>query len=81
MPSDVHRRVSSPAIARQVARLMPVDARPHLGVSVRVASISSVTSAAGQEAGLPVTIEATEFTWQGILAAIVRWEFDELAHR
>ena len=62
--------VSSPAIARQVARLIPADARQHLGSSVRLATISPVTSAACREVGLPVAVEATDFTWPGILAAI-----------
>jgi uroporphyrinogen III methyltransferase / synthase len=46
--------VSSPAIARNVSRLVPETARSQLGRKVRVASISPVTSAACQEVGLPV---------------------------
>ncbi len=66
--------VSSPAIARQVARLMPEEAHIHLGKTIRVASISPVTTATCDEVGLPVSVEATEFTWNGILEAIVRAE-------
>jgi uroporphyrinogen III methyltransferase/synthase len=62
--------VSSPAIARNVARLMPEEARAVLGQSIRIASISPVTSVACREVGLPVSAEATEHTWEGILAVI-----------
>lgn len=66
--------VSSPAIARNVARLMPESVRALLGESIRVASISPVTSAACQEVGLPVSAEATEHTWDGMLVAIQQVE-------
>ncbi len=66
--------VSSPAIARNVARLMPEAARAHLGESIRIASISPVTSATCQEVALPVSAEATEHTWDGMLAAIQQVE-------
>ena len=79
-PDDVNQRliagqldwigVSSPAIARNVARMVPEGARSHLGGSIRIASISPVTSATCQEVGLPVSAEATEHTWHGMLAAI-----------
>ncbi|MEX0703551.1 MAG: uroporphyrinogen-III C-methyltransferase [Planctomycetales bacterium] len=62
--------LSSPSIARAVARLLPDAARDRLGTSLRLASISPVTTAAAQEAGLPVSAEAVEFTWEGIFAAI-----------
>lgn len=64
--------VSSSAIARNVARLLPEAAREQLGRGLRVASISPITSAACREVGLPVAAEATEHTWDGILAAIQR---------
>lgn len=66
--------VSSPAIARNVARLIPDVARMHLGERIRIASISPITSAACQEVGLPVSAEAIEHTWDGLLAAIQRVE-------
>ena len=69
--------VSSPAIARNVARLVPEAARLHLGQRIRIASISPVTSAACQEVGLPVSVEAIEHTWDGLLAAIQQVEQDE----
>ena len=66
--------VSSPAIARSVARLVPESARSQLGGQIRIASISPVTSAVCQEVGLPVSAEATMHTWDGILAVIQRVE-------
>lgn len=66
--------VSSPAIARNVARLVPDAARSRLGQSIRIASISPVTSALCQEVGMAVSAEATEHTWDGILAAIQQVE-------
>lgn len=62
--------LSSPAIARHVARLLPAAARGRLGQSIRVAAISPVTADAAREAGLPVHAVAREFTWKGIFAAI-----------
>jgi uroporphyrinogen III methyltransferase/synthase len=71
--------VSSPAIARNVWRLIPNEARQKLGQEIRIASISPVTSAACREIGLPVSAEATEFTWKGIVAAIQNSETETLA--
>ena len=62
--------LSSPSIARNLARLLPDSARARLGQSLRLASISPVTTAAAKEAGLPVHAEAVDSTWDGILAAI-----------
>jgi len=90
-PDDVNQRliagkldwigVSSPAIARNVARLIPEAARSQLGEHIRIATISPVTSAACQEAGLPISAEATEHTWEGILSAIQRVEQGETQRR
>lgn len=71
--------VSSPAIARNVWRLIPNEARQKLGQEIRIASISPVTSAACREIGLPVSAEATEFTWKGIVAAIQNSETETRA--
>jgi len=71
--------VSSPAIARNVARLLPDAARQYLGQQIRLASISPVTTAACQEVGLPVSAEAAEYTWNGILDAIVQAEQERAA--
>ena len=66
--------VSSPAIARNVARLLPEAAWQHIGQRTCIASISPVTTAACQEVRLPVSVEAAEHTWNGILAAIMQAE-------
>ncbi len=62
--------LSSPSIARNVVRLLDGEAT----CSARIASISPVTTAAAQSAGLQVDAEATEYTWPGLLNAIVRFE-------
>ncbi|HQZ68475.1 MAG TPA: uroporphyrinogen-III C-methyltransferase [Planctomycetaceae bacterium] len=81
---DVERRLkqgtldwiglSSPSIARRFAQLLE-----HAGIAAgdlrtRIATISPVTSAAARASGLKVDVEATEFTWPGILQAIERGE-------
>ena len=73
--------VSSPAIARNVVRLVPEAARTLLGGKIRIASISPVTSAVCQEISLPVSAEAIEHTWNGILSAIQRVEQEDTQRR
>ena len=63
--------LSSPSIARGVARLLPDSIKQKLGQSrLKFATISPVTSAAAREAGLPVSAEAATHTWEGLLQAI-----------
>jgi uroporphyrinogen III methyltransferase/synthase len=64
--------LSSPAIARQFAKLLPEWAKAQVGKNLKIVCISPVTSAAARESGLEVTAEATNHTWQGI--------FDEIKH-
>lgn len=64
--------LSSPSIARNLADKLSPAAKAQLGQQVKLVSISPVTSAAAQEAGLPIAAEADVFTWEGILQAIVR---------
>lgn len=64
--------LSSPSIARAVQKHLSPTARAQLGKTVRIASISPVTSAAAREAGLPVHAEAATYTWEGIFAAITQ---------
>ena len=64
--------LSSPSIARGVARLAR-SADVSLD-STRLASISPVTSQAAREVGLEVSVEAENYTWDGLLAAIVAAE-------
>lgn len=62
--------LSSPSIARNLADKLTPAARAQLGQQVLLASISPVTTAAAQEVGLLVSVEAKVFTWEGILQAI-----------
>ncbi|HCS53313.1 uroporphyrinogen-III C-methyltransferase [Rubinisphaera sp.] len=62
--------LSSPAIARQLAKLIPEQARQYLGNKIKLAAISPITAQAAEETGLPITAIATEFTWDGIFDAI-----------
>ena len=63
--------LSSPSIARGLARLIPEATRAHLGTKIRLASISPITTTAANEAGLPISAEARDHTWPGILQAIM----------
>jgi uroporphyrinogen III methyltransferase/synthase len=62
--------LSSPSIARGLANLLPESAKSQFGVTLRIASISPVTSEAARDAGLPVHAEATTYTWDGVFDAI-----------
>lgn len=62
--------LSSPSIARNIANRLTPAAKARLGDSVRLASISPVTTAAAAEVGLPIAVEATTYTWEGLLQAI-----------
>ncbi|HAA52712.1 MAG TPA: uroporphyrinogen-III C-methyltransferase, partial [Planctomycetaceae bacterium] len=64
--------LSSPSIARGVARLA-AESGASLD-STRLASISPVTSQAARDAGLQVSAEAVNYTWDGLLEAIVAAE-------
>ena len=63
--------LSSPSIARSLARLLTDDAKSWLGNKTKLASISPVTTAAAREAGLPIAAEAVEFTWEGLFQAMI----------
>lgn len=62
--------LSSPSIARNFSRLLSTKARNQVGKSIRLASISPVTTQAASEMGLQIDAEAEEFHWNGIFAAI-----------
>ena len=66
--------LSSPSIARGLKTLLPETALARLGNSVRLASISPVTSSAAKEVGLPIAAEAKDYTWDGIFEAIIAAE-------
>ncbi len=58
--------VSSSAIAKSLHRLFGKDLR-----QAKLASISPVTSATLRQLGLPPAVEATEYTMDGIVAAVL----------
>jgi uroporphyrinogen III methyltransferase/synthase len=62
--------LSSPSIARRLVELLAQGGIDLPSLRTRLASISPVTTAAAQEAGLSVVVEADEFTWAGLLTAI-----------
>ncbi|HSG70616.1 MAG TPA: uroporphyrinogen-III C-methyltransferase [Planctomycetaceae bacterium] len=64
--------LSSPSIARAMARLIPEEIRQT--AEFKIATISPVTSEAARESGFTVNAEATSFTWPGILDAIQAFE-------
>jgi len=66
--------LSSPSIARNLAGLIGSQALAHLDDRTRIAAISPVTAEAARDAGLPVHIEAEEFTWEGLFQAIIHAE-------
>lgn len=63
--------ISSPAIARNLYRLLSPQAAAAIGQQTKLASISPVTTSALQELGWPVAVEASTYTWDGILEAIM----------
>jgi uroporphyrinogen III methyltransferase/synthase len=64
--------LSSPSIARSLRNLLTPAALAQVGKTVRLASISPVTTAAAREVGLPIAAEAAVYTWDGLCDAIVR---------
>ncbi|HUG89874.1 MAG TPA: uroporphyrinogen-III synthase, partial [Planctomycetaceae bacterium] len=84
LPADAHARIergevdwiglSSPSIARGLARLLSPAAKSQVGRNVRLASISPVTSEAARAAGLPIAAEARVYTWSGLFEAVVAAE-------
>jgi uroporphyrinogen III methyltransferase / synthase len=66
--------LGSPSIVESLASLCTPTARAQLGRRTRLASISPVTSARARELGLEIATEATSYTWDGILDAVMRNE-------
>ncbi|HUE17419.1 MAG TPA: uroporphyrinogen-III C-methyltransferase [Planctomycetaceae bacterium] len=66
--------LGSPSIAESLHALCTPAARKQLGQRTRLASISPVTTARAQQLGLAIAAEATEYTWDGLLDAIVEAE-------
>ncbi|MCH9655527.1 MAG: uroporphyrinogen-III C-methyltransferase [Planctomycetes bacterium] len=64
--------LSSPSIARNLSRLLSDKAREQIGKTIKLASISPVTTQAAREVGLQIAVEAEEYHWEGIFAAILK---------
>jgi uroporphyrinogen III methyltransferase/synthase len=84
LPGEVRQRlaegsidwitVTSSAIAARLHALLEPEIREAVGRSVRIASISPVTSETVRRLGWPVAVEASTYTWEGLIAAMVGWE-------
>jgi len=66
--------LGSPSIAQSLQTLCTQAALGQLGGRTRLASNSPVTTARAREIGLPIAAEATDYTWDGLLDAILRAE-------
>ncbi|MFN0051021.1 MAG: uroporphyrinogen-III C-methyltransferase [Planctomycetales bacterium] len=66
--------LSSPSTVRALASLLPAEVAARLGTSIRLASISPVTSAAASDLGWPIAAEATTHSWEGLLQGIIQAE-------
>jgi uroporphyrinogen III methyltransferase/synthase len=63
--------LTSPAITERLHALLPAPARPLVGRSIRLASLSPVTTAAAERLGWTVAVEARTYTWDGLVEALV----------
>jgi uroporphyrinogen III methyltransferase / synthase len=64
--------LTSSAITERLHGLLPDQARRRIGREVRLASLSPVTSATAAGLGWKVAVEAREFTWEGLVNALVQ---------
>lgn len=62
--------LSSPSIARQFAALLDTHGISNSAIKTRLAAISPVTAEAARQAGLKISVEATIYTWDGIVDGI-----------
>jgi uroporphyrinogen III methyltransferase/synthase len=62
--------MTSSAIAERLIGLLSPGARARIGTETRLASLSPVTSAAISRLGFPVGVEASTYTWEGLVEAI-----------
>ena len=63
--------VTSSAIVSRLHALLPEPARQRIGREVRLASLSPVTSETASRLGWHVAVEATEYTWEGLVHSLV----------
>ncbi|MEA2631258.1 MAG: uroporphyrinogen methyltransferase / synthase [Chloroflexota bacterium] len=62
--------LTSSAIAERLHALLPDEARHQIGRSIRLASLSPVTTATAARLGWPVAAEAGTYTWPGLVRAL-----------
>ena len=62
--------LTSPAITERLHALLPDAARERIGQSIRLASISPVTSSAAANLGWSVAVEAKHSTWDALVQAL-----------
>jgi uroporphyrinogen III methyltransferase/synthase len=63
--------LTSSAITARLHALLPESAQARVGREVRLASISPVTTETAVRLGWTVSAEASEFTWKGLVEALV----------
>ena len=63
--------LTSPAIAARFHGLLPEELRGRIGNPIRLASLSPVTTQSVQSVGWKIAVEAAEYTWEGLVRAIV----------
>ena len=64
--------LTSSAIASRLHELLPEAARSLVGRQIKLASLSPVTSETVTRLGWDVAVEASVFTWEGLVSAIVK---------
>ncbi|HEV3165204.1 MAG TPA: uroporphyrinogen-III C-methyltransferase [Isosphaeraceae bacterium] len=64
--------LTSSAITERLHALLSEDASRHVGRSIRLASLSPVTSATAARLGWPIAAEASVYTWDGLVQAIIQ---------
>jgi uroporphyrinogen III methyltransferase / synthase len=74
--------LTSSAITNRLHALLTQPDRDRIGDRVKLASLSPVTSETAVKLGWKVAVEATEYTWEGLVGALVaRLNSTELEHR
>lgn len=68
---------TSSAMVERLHGLLPPEARARVGREVKLASLSPVTSAAARRLGWEIATEASVYTWDGLVAALVAHARDE----
>jgi uroporphyrinogen III methyltransferase/synthase len=63
--------LTSPAAVERLDALLPAESRPRVGRSIRLATISPLTSAAAADRGWEVAAEARKATWPALVERLV----------